>query len=317
MLTYIARRLLIAIPVLFGVMLIAFLLVRMLPGDPVYIMSDPESLTNTVLYEARREALGLNDPLPVQFAAWAGEVLQGNLGFSFHREVPVWDIIYPRIWPTVLLTGSSILAALAVGIPAGLNAALRQNSAFDYTASAASMLAISIPAFFLGMLAIYVFSLTLGWLPAGGMRTVGVEPSISDTLQHLILPAGVLAAVLAGPYTRYTRQSVLDVIRQEYVTTADAKGVPRRQVVRRHILRNALIPLTTVVAIQIPSLLAGAVVIETVFSWPGMGLLVIESITSRDYPVILAIVMLTAVVVMLFNLLADVITAFLDPRVRL
>ena len=179
------------------------------------------------------------------------------------------------------------------------------------------MFAISIPIFFLGLMAIYVFSLRLGWLPPGGISTLGVTGSFSDTVRHLALPACVLSAVLLGPYVRYVRQSMLEVLGMDYIRTAIAKGAPRMRVVFRHALRNALIPLTTVLAIQIPALLAGTLVIETVFAWPGLGLLVYDAISNRDYPIILAVVMLSAALVVLFNLIADVVAAVLDPRIRL
>ena len=179
------------------------------------------------------------------------------------------------------------------------------------------MLAISIPNFFLGLMAIYLFSLKLGWLPTGGLRTLGAEPSFGDSLAHLIMPAGVLAAVLIGPYVRYTRQSMLDVLHQDYMTTPKAKGVPRPLILTFHGLRNALVPLTTVIAIQIPALLAGTVIIETIFTWPGMGQLVLEGISRRDYPIIVGVVLVSAVLVMAFNLIADMMAAILDPRIRL
>lgn len=318
MLRYLVRRLLIAVPVLFGILFMSFILTRMLPGDPLLMtMSIEEFNADEVFLDQRREALGLNDSIPVQYVAWLGEVGKGNLGFSIQRRVEVTELIKSRIGPTVLLTGAGVLMALIIGIPVGVIAALRQNTWFDYTSAAGSMLAISIPNFFLGLMAIFIFSLKLGWLPTGGLRTLGVEPSFGDYLSHLIMPAGVLSAVLIGPYVRYTRQSMLDVLRQDYMTTATAKGVPRRAIVIAHGLRNALIPLTTVVAIQIPALLAGTVIIETIFSWPGMGQLVLEGITRRDYPIIIGVVLVSAVMVMIFNLVADLLAAYLDPRIRL
>jgi peptide/nickel transport system permease protein len=244
-------------------------------------------------------------------------VLTGNLGFSFQQRVPVLQLIQERVGSTVLLTATAVVLAVVVAIPVGVLASLKQNSVLDYLAGATSMLAISIPVFFLGLLAIYVFALQLNVLPSGGRQTLGVPPTLSDTVQHLIMPAAVLAAVLTGPYVRYVRQSMLDVLRQDYITTAVAKGASPFRVVLRHALRNALIPLTTVLAVQIPALLAGTVVIETVFAWPGLGLLVFQSIEGLDYPVILSVVMMSAVLVLLCNLVADVLAAVLDPRIRL
>lgn len=318
MIRYAARRLLVAIPVLFGILLVSFIITRMLPGDPLLMTMTIEEFSASEAYlDQRREALGLNDSIPEQYVAWVGEVAQGNLGTSFQRRAPVTELISERIGPTLLLTATGVLIALMIGIPIGVIAALRQNTWFDYSSSVVSMLAISIPNFFLGLMAIYVFSLRLGWLPSGGYRTLGEEPSLLDSLEHLILPAGVLSAVLVGPYVRYTRQSMLDVLRQDYITTAVAKGVKPFSIVIGHGLRNALIPLITVLAIQIPALLAGTVIIETIFTWPGMGQLVLEGITGRDYPIIIGVVMVSAVLVLLFNLAADLLAAMLDPRIRL
>lgn len=318
MLAYLIRRLMIAIPVLLGILAMTFILVHMLPGDPATVLLTPEELQGDPdIIERRRAELGLDRPLPVQYVAWLGELMDGNLGVSFHRKVPVTEMIGPRVMPTLILSGTGMLIALLVGIPVGIAAALRQNTKFDYASGVGSMLAISVPTFFQGLIAIYIFSIWLGWLPSGGMRTLGIPPSGLDLLKHLILPASVLAAVLMGPYVRYTRQSLLDVLRLDHVTTARAKGVPHWGVVVKHAFRNSLIPLTTVIAVQIPALLAGTVIIEFVFTWPGMGRLVIEGINSRDYPVILAVVMITAVLVLLFNFMADVTAAILDPRIRL
>ena len=318
MLRYAIRRLMIAIPVLFGILFLSFVFVRLLPGDPVRILMSPEQAASSPEYVAQRRAeLGLDQPLPAQFIAWVREVFHGNLGYSFHQREPVTHIIGDRLGPTVLLTSVGVGLAVLVAVPIGVFAALRQNSWFDYASSAGSMLAISIPNFFLSLLGIYVFALWLRWFPSGGMTTLGASSAFADGVWHLVLPAGVLASVLLGPYVRFTRQSMLEVLRQEYITTANAKGVPQSGVIVFHALRNALVPLTTVLAIQIPSLLAGTVIIETIFNWPGMGRLVLEAINSRDYPIILAVVLISALFVMLFNLLADLATAVLDPRIRL
>lgn len=320
MLGYTVRRLLIALPVFLGILVIAFLFVHLLPGDPVRMQIDPGLAAGPEgeeYIQNRRAELGLDQPLPVQWFAWMSNVVTGDLGYSFNQQVPVSQLIGQRVGATVLLSVSAIIIALALSIPIGVYAALRQNSIADYAAATISMLAISIPVFFLGLISIYVFAIKLGWFPTGGKQTLGVEESLVDRIRHLILPACVLAAVLLGPYVRYVRQSMLEVLRQDYITTARAKGASNLRVVVRHALRNALIPLTTVLAVQIPALLAGTVVIETVFSWPGLGLLVFESIEGLDYPVILAIVMISAILVLLCNILADLLAAVLDPRIRL
>ncbi|SDU63167.1 ABC transporter permease [Jiangella alkaliphila] len=318
MLAYVLRRLLVAAPVLVGILLISFILVQLMPGDPVRALMSPEEMAASPEYVARRRAeLGLDDPVLVQFLAWVRELAQGHLGYSFHGRVPVAELIGERIGPTVLLALVALAIALIVGISIGVVAALRQNSWFDYLASIGSMAAVSIPAFFLGLMAIYIFSIQLGILPTGGLRSLTSDGSLGDSIRHLVLPAGVLAASLVGPYVRYTRQGMLEVLRQDFMTTARAKGVPRFGVVVGHGLRNTLIPLTTVIALQLPGLLTGVLIIEVIFSWPGLGQLVYDSIIGRDYPVIIATVFFSAVLVMVANLLADLLAAVLDPRIRL
>lgn len=320
MVAFVLRRLAIAVPVILGILLIAFCFVHLLPGSPIQMLINPNDLSgpDSAKYLASlRAELGLNKPLPIQWLDWMGQLLKGNLGYSYQQQVPVTSLIGQRIGATVLLSVTALLLALAIAIPLGVVAALKQRSGFDYASVGLSMFAISIPIFFLGLMAIYVFSLRLGWLPPGGISTLGVTGSFSDTVRHLALPACVLSAVLLGPYVRYVRQSMLEVLGMDYIRTAIAKGAPRMRVVFRHALRNALIPLTTVLAIQIPALLAGTLVIETVFAWPGLGLLVYDAISNRDYPIILAVVMLSAALVVLFNLIADVVAAVLDPRIRL
>jgi peptide/nickel transport system permease protein len=318
-LAFLTRRIGIAIPVLFGIMLLGFVFVHLLPGDPVQLLISPDQLAghdSAAYLERARQELGLDRPLPVQFLMWAKDVVGGNLGFSYAQRVPVTELIGPRWSATVTLALSAVVVALIIGVPVGVVSALRQNTWVDYASATVGMLAISIPVFFLGLIAIYVFAILLHLLPSGGMNTLG-EQSFGDSLRHLVLPACTLAAVLVGPFVRYTRASLLDVLRQDYITTAEAKGVPQYRIVVSHALRNALIPLVTVLAVQVPALLAGTVITETIFSWPGLGKATLDAISSRDYPVILAVVLLSAVLVMVFNLFADIAAALLDPRIRL
>jgi peptide/nickel transport system permease protein len=318
-LAYVARRLLISVPVLLGILVVSFVFLQMLPGDPVRAMLKPEQLAGaSPEYLAQRRAeLGLDGPVPVQFVAWIRQLLQGNLGYSFHKSVPVTHLIGERIWPTVILAFTGMGIALLVGVSIGVLAALRQNSLFDYVSATGSIIAVSIPGFFLGLIAIYVFALWLGILPSGGIRTLGADPTFGDSLGHLVLPVGVLSSTLVGPYVRFTRQSMLEVLHQDHITTARAKGVPRRGVIIGHGLRNALIPLTTILCLQIPGLLSGVLIIEQLFSWPGLGRLGFQAVMSRDYPVVMAFVLLGSTLVMIFNLLADLLAAVLDPRIRL
>jgi peptide/nickel transport system permease protein len=316
---WLVRRLLISIPVLLGITILSFCFVRLAPGDPVRMMVNPEYMAGGAedFIARKRAELGLDQPLPVQYVAWLGQLTQGNLGYSFFDRRPVGDILKERIWPTTELMGTALLLALAFGVPLGLLAAIHQYSALDYISAVLSLATISTPSFFLGLAAIYIFSLKLDLLPTSGMFTAGQPRTLADDLQHLILPAVILGLNLAGPFVRYARSSLLEVIRQDYLTTARSKGLGGRLVILRHALPNALLPLITVVGIQIPALFAGAVVIEQIFAWPGMGQLALAAITQRDYPVLMGFTMIIAVLVLLSNIIADVAYAVVDPRIRL
>ena len=316
---WIVRRVLISVPVLLGITMCSFVFVRLAPGDPVRMMINPEYMAGGAEdYIARQRAiLGLDQPLPVQYVAWLAELGRGNMGYSFFDRRPVGDIIKERLWPTTELMGTALLLALAVGVPLGLLAAIRQYGVLDYASAVLSLATISTPSFFLGLAAIYLFSLKLNLLPTSGMFTAGSPRSIGDDLHHLVLPAAILGLNLAGPFVRYARSSLLEVIRQDYLTTARAKGLTATVVVVRHALPNALIPLITVIGIQVPALFAGAVIVEQIFSWPGMGQLALASITQRDYPVLMGFTMIVAVLVLTCNLFADIAYAVVDPRIRL
>jgi ABC-type dipeptide/oligopeptide/nickel transport system permease component len=316
---WIFRRILISVPVFFAITMLSFGFVRLAPGDPVRMMVNPEYMAGGAEeYIARRRAeLGLDQPVPIQYLAWSAEIARGNLGYSYHDRRAVVDILKERVWPTTKLMATALLVALLLGVPLGIVAALRQYSALDYGSAVLSLATISTPSFFLGLAAIYVFALKLDLLPTAGMFTAGAPYSLGDDLRHLILPAGILGLNLAGPFARYARTSMLEVIRQDYLTTARAKGLRDRLVVVRHALPNTLIPLITYVGYQVPVLCGGAVVIEQIFTWPGMGQLALASITQRDYPVLMGFTMTIAVLVLISNLLADVAYAVVDPRIRL
>jgi len=316
---WILRRLLISVPVLLGITVLSFVFVRLAPGDPVRMMINPEYMAGGAEeYVARlRAQLGLDQPLPIQYVVWLGEVAKGNLGYSYFDRRPVGDVVKERVWPTIELMGTALLIALSIGVPIGLLAAIRQYSLLDYASAVISLATISTPSFFLGLAAIYIFSLKLNLLPTSGMFTAGAPRTIRDDLHHLVLPAMILGLNLSGPFARYARSSLLEVIRQDYLTTARAKGLQQRLVILRHALPNALIPLITVIGIQIPTLFGGAVVVEQIFSWPGMGQLALASISQRDYPVLTGFIMIVAVIVLISNLLADLSYAVVDPRIRL
>ncbi len=307
----------IGIPVFFGITLVTYLIISLAPGDPVSAMVNPEQISELGpgWLEDRRAELGLDRPLPVRYGIWLKEVAKGNLGYSYTDRQPVADKISERIWPTVKLMLTVQLLALVIAIPIGIISAVRQYSFIDYFATVFGFTAISIPAFFLALAGIYVFAIKLRWLPSAGMGTVGQEPTFLNSLHHLILPAVVLGLGQAAPLIRYTRSSMLETIRQDYVRVARAKGLSERNVISRHALRNALIPLVTVVALTLPQLLGGTVIIEQVFSWPGMGTLAIKAVRGRDYPTIMAINMIGAIAILFSSLIADIIYAWIDPRI--
>ncbi|MER7273071.1 ABC transporter permease [Dactylosporangium sp. NPDC000244] len=318
MIAFLVRRLLVSAVVLVGISVLLFVLLQLMPGDPAEMMIDPMSFSGDrdAAVALRRHELGLDASLPVQYFHWVAELLRGNLGFSFSSGQPVTQVMAERLGPTVSLMGTALLISLLAGIPMGIVAALRRNSAVDYGTTVVSLLAISVPSFFGALLGIYVFGLKLGWVPTSGMNSIG-GGGFLDSLHHLVLPACILGFALAGPYVRYARAGMLEVLGQDFLTTARSKGLTRRRVIGRHALHNALIPLVTVVAIQIPTLFAGAVVVEQIFAWPGMGRMALDAVLARDYPILLGFVMAVAVLVLLCNLLADVAYALIDPRIRL
>jgi len=312
---YVIRRVVASLPVLGGIVLLAFVMVQSMPGDPMRMLIPPELLQGSQGEEflaARRKRFGLDDPLLVQFGRWFWQMLQGNLGYSFHRNEPVSSILLDKAGPTLLLMGTSMAIALLVAVPVGLAAALRRNRAFDYVASSVGMVFIAIPSFFTSMVAIYVFAVRLRWLPAGKMDL----SSVGEAFRHLVLPVAVLASGLFGVYMRYTRQAALEVLNEPYITAARARGAFNRWVVGKHVLKNAAIPIATVTIVQIPILVSGAIVIESMFAWPGAGQVVFNSITTRDFPVIIGFTLVVAIVVVLSQLALDLLIAWLDPRVR-
>ncbi|WP_240417262.1 ABC transporter permease [Paenibacillus periandrae] len=314
MFSYIIRRLLIALPVLFGVTIVNFLIINMAPGSPVDLMIDPSISAADIL--AKKEALGLNDPLYIQYYRWMVNLLQGNLGYSFSSYQPVAQLISERIGPTALLMGLSIVVGLLIALPLGILSAIKQHSKLDYMATGASFIGISVPNFFMALGLIYVFSLQLKILPSGGMVTLGVTGGIGDRLLHLVLPVMVLGITFAGKKMRYVRSSVLEILGQDYLRTARAKGLHEFMVINKHALRNALIPIITVVGLEIPLLFGGAVITEQIFSWPGIGQLTMTSIMSRDYPTLMGLNLMAAIMVLVANLATDIVYSVVDPRIK-
>lgn len=313
MLSYLLRRLLIAIPILLGVTIMNFYIINLAPGDAVDLMVDPGMTQADV--ERQREDLGLNDALHVRYGKWLGNLLKGNLGTSFHTNEAVTKRIGERLGPTLLLAVAAFIVSYLIAIPIGTLSAVRQYSWVDYVSSVLGLVGISVPTFFLGLVAIYVFSLKLDLLPTGGMMKIGGTGSLGDRLTHLIMPALVLGLNATGAVMRYTRSSVLEVLRLDYMRTARAKGLRNLTVIFKHGLRNAAIPIVTIMTFQMTNLLGGAIVTEQVFQWPGLGRLTLDAITQRDYPVLMGINLVTAIIVVGLNLLSDAIYAAIDPRI--
>ena len=268
---YVLRRLLLSIPVVIGITVIIFLMAHLMPGDAVVAMISVDSPVSEDLIAMRRGQLGLDDPLPVQYVNWLGNVLRGNFGVSFISGLPIGESILGRVPATVELMGVSLAFSIILGVALGIVSALRQYSWIDYLLTVFGFIGMSVPVFFLGMLLIYVFALKLGWFPTSGFSTAAEDFSLADNLRHLILPAAALGVLRTAEFMRYTRTSMLEVLYSDYVVTARAKGLKNRVVILRHVLRNALVPVVTIIGLSLPVVFGGAVFIETVFQWPGIG----------------------------------------------
>jgi peptide/nickel transport system permease protein len=311
---YLVRRLLQSLLLLALVSMIAFAILHLAPGGPLsqFLAAGdlgPEDVDRLM------EQYGLNRPLPIQYLDWAGSLVTGDWGKSYRDQLPVLTKIGMHIMPTLELMIASTLLAMFIGGMIGILGAVRRYSIFDHLATVGAMVALSIPTFWFGLAVIYVFSVNLGWLPAGNRENIG-DGSFIDRLQHLVLPCIVLALVSTAVWSRYMRSSMLDVINQDYIRTAKSKGVPAMQILLRHALRNALLPMITITGLHVSTLLSGALVTETVFTWPGMGRLFLDSVSNRDYPVVMGMLMFTACMVLLGSLLADLLYSVADPRIK-
>lgn len=313
---FVLRRLWTSVPVLFLITLITFLMINLAPGDPLDYMFSGESAALLNKEEIRKQ-LGLDQPLPIRYFIWLKEVVSGNLGYSGFTSLPVARVLSIRIGPTLLLMSTAMLISLLIGIPIGVLSALRQYSWIDYGVTVFSLLWVSVPGFFAALVALYLFSLKFPIFPSFGMTTVtGSSDPLADVLWHLALPATILGLENTAIFMRYTRASMLEVVRQDYITTARAKGLVERVVVFKHAFRNAMLPLLTILGLQLPSLVGGAVLIETIFGWPGLGRISVEAVASRDYTTIMAFNLITAVLVLGSNLLTDISYAYVDPRIK-
>ncbi len=306
---YIVRRLVMMIPVLIGVTFIVFFIMSLTPGDPAAIILGDQASAETLAL--KRIELGLDKPLLVRYATYMANLVKGDLGRSYRNQISVASQVWDKFPNTAILAVAGILVALLIGIPIGILSAKKQYTTMDNSAMVLSLVGVSMPNFWLGLLLSLFFALKLGWLPSQGMGR-GFFP----LLRSLILPAFTLGTGAAATVVRMTRSSMLEVIRQDYISTARAKGITEKQITKKHMLKNALIPIVTAVGLQFGQLLGGAMLTETIFSWPGLGRLMVDSITSKDIPMVLGSVIFMAVMFSFVNLLVDILYAFLDPRIK-
>ena len=314
MIRYVLKRLVISIPVLFLISVGAFILVHLTPGDPADMYISPDMTQAQI--DLTRSVLGLDKPWVIQYFEWIKNFISGNFGFSFSSRQPVAEILAQRFSPTLLLMSVSLLVAYLAAIPLGIIAALNKNSWIDRSIIGWTFFNVSFPPFFLGLALIYVLGIKLAIFPTGGMVVLGQENDIAGRLMHLVLPVVVMASQFSANMIRYVRASVLDVLDQNYIRTAVSKGLSELHILVAHIFRNSLIPIITVIGTDLPKIIGGAVITEQIFQWPGIGSLTVAAINSRDYPILMAIVILSAVAVLLANLLVDVLYAVIDPRIR-
>ncbi|MDE1186065.1 MAG: ABC transporter permease [Pantoea sp.] len=311
---FLLRRVGQSIILLLLVSIIGFAALNLAPGGPLSQYALTPGMTQEAMQRIATQ-MGLNRPLPVQYFDWLSHLLRGDWGRSYRDGQPVLSIIFSHLPATLLLMCTSMVFSIAIGVWIGIQSAIKRDSLFDRMATMGAMVALSIPTFWFGLVAIYFFALKLQWLPAGNMYTVG-DGSLLDVLRHLILPVLVLTFVDVAIWSRYMRTATLEVINQDFIKTARAKGVSPRRVLMKHVVGNALLPMITLAGMQLPTILGGALVAETVFTWPGMGRLFLDSLGYSDYPVVMGLLMCSAILVLIGNLLADVITALVDPRIR-
>lgn len=317
---YIIRRLIEAIPLLLVISLITFLIVEIAPGDAAQMYIDPDRGTDPAYIEQVRVNLGLDQPMHVRYFAWLGKTLTGDWGFSFRSRRAVSLEVGDRLPNTLLLGGTALLLSFLVAVPIGVISALKRYTLLDYLVTTFSLIGISIPIFWIALLFIQLFAIQLDLFPASGMRNVREQytgwQSTADVLHHLILPTIVLALAQIASWSRYQRSALLDVLGHDYIRTARGKGLAERRVILFHAVRNSLIPMITLIGISVPSVVTGAFLTETIFSWPGIGRLGVDAVSGRDYPVIMAVTMLSALLIVISSLLADIAYAWADPRIR-
>jgi peptide/nickel transport system permease protein len=309
---YILQRLLTTIVVVFGITFVVFMIIQLVPGDPARIVLGVAASEENV--QALRERLGLNEPVWQQYTTWLSGLMRGDLGDSLVTGQPVTEQILQRLPATLTLAGAGLLVGLLIGLPAGILSALKPHSPLDISASLLSQIGVSIPDFWLGILLVLLFSLTLGWLPSQGYTPFSEDPV--DWFLHLILPATTVGIISGSIQTRFNRSAMLEVLHEDYVRTARAKGLAEKIVVVKHALRNALIPIVTILGLQLTALLSAVVVVEVVFSWPGLGRLTLDAVLDRDYPLLQGAVFTIATLLAFVNLGTDLLYFFIDPRIE-
>lgn len=312
---YVLRRLLQSVPLLLGISVIVFGILKAVPGGPLALYESTPGITDEDIQRLQHE-FGLDQPLPVQYVTWLAKFVTGDWGYSLVQHEPVLGLIGERLPNTLYLMGTVFVVVLVVAIPIGIVTAMKQYSLLDHIVTGTTFAFLAAPTFWLGLLLIIFFGLDLRWLPLGGMATVGAPFDLLDRLRHLLLPAATIALVQLGARVRYLRASMLETIGLDYVRTARAKGLGERAIVLRHALKNAAIPLVTIIALDIPELFIGALVTEQIFGWPGIGRLFWDAATRTDYPILMAVLAVTSFLVILGNLLADLTYGYLDPRIR-
>lgn len=316
MVTFIVRRLLISLPVFLGITILIFTFIALAPGSIVDALVRPELGIDPAAKEAIIKRFGLDQPLHIRYILWLGNALQGELGYRVASGAPVATEVIRGLGASVILTGTGLLMGIFIGIPLGILSAVRQYSKIDFVLTGMTFLGISLPSFMLGLGGLWLLGLQLKLVPIAGMVTVGKPWELGDFLHHLILPASILGFGYMAIFLRYTRAAMLDVIHLDYMTTARSKGLPGSLILTRHALRNALIPIITLIGLSIPEVVGAAVVTEAVFSWPGLGLMMVEGIQDRDFLLIMGITMVLSTTVLIVNLVADVAYGVADPRIR-